>query len=73
MIWEIPFNYRRIINVIIPSARLPLPFFGFTGTDGQGLAGLEAYYDEYLSGTAGRLVTAKNAVGTDMPFQYEQK
>ena len=46
---------------------------GFTGTDNQGLAGLEAYYDKYLTGTAGRLVTAKNAIGTDMPFQYEQR
>lgn len=46
---------------------------GFTGTDNQGLSGLEAYYDKELTGTAGRLVTAKNAIGTDMPFQYEQK
>ena len=45
---------------------------GFTGTDSQGLAGLEAYYDKYLTGTPGRLVTARNAVGTDMPFEYEQ-
>lgn len=45
---------------------------GFTGTDNQGLAGLEAYYDKYLTGTPGRLVTARNAVGTDMPFEYEQ-
>lgn len=46
---------------------------GFTGTDNQGLSGLEAYYDKELTGTSGRLVTAKNAIGTDMPFQYEQK
>ncbi|MBQ1984923.1 MAG: hypothetical protein II230_01295, partial [Clostridia bacterium] len=45
---------------------------GFTGTDNQGLAGIEAQYEEALSGTTGRLVTAKNAAGTDMPFQYEQ-
>jgi stage V sporulation protein D (sporulation-specific penicillin-binding protein) len=45
---------------------------GFTGYDNQGLAGLEAQYDEYLTGTSGRLVTAKNAVGTDMPYEYEQ-
>lgn len=46
---------------------------GFTGSDGQGLAGLEYQYDKYLTGTSGRLVTAKNAAGTEMPFQYEQK
>ena len=45
---------------------------GFTGTDNQGLAGVEAQYEDVLSGTAGRLVSAKNAAGTDMPFQYEQ-
>ena len=46
---------------------------GFTGVDSQGLSGLEIQYDEELSGTSGRLVTAKNAAGTDMPFEYEQK
>lgn len=46
---------------------------GFTGTDNQGLAGVEAEYDSELTGTSGRLVTATNAVGTDMPYQYEQE
>lgn len=45
---------------------------GFTGTDNTGLAGLELEYEKELSGTAGRMVSAKNALGTDMPFQYEQ-
>ncbi len=45
---------------------------GFTGTDNQGLYGIEAYYDKYLKGTAGRIVSAVNAKGTDMPFQYEK-
>ncbi len=45
---------------------------GFTGTDGQGLAGLETYYDDELTGTAGRIVSAKNGLGNDMPFDYEQ-
>ena len=62
-------DYKRYY----PFGSFASTILGFTGTDGQGLAGLEAYYDEYLSGTAGRLVMAKNAVGTDMPFQYEQK
>lgn len=45
---------------------------GFVGTDNNGLYGLELYYDDELSGTQGHLVRATNAVGTDMPFQYEQ-
>lgn len=46
---------------------------GFAGTDSQGLEGVEAQYDSYLTGVAGKLVTATNAVGTDMPFDYEQE
>ena len=46
---------------------------GFTGVDSQGLAGVEAQYDSYLTGVSGKLVTAKNAVGTDMQFKYEQE
>ncbi len=45
---------------------------GFTGTDNQGLYGIEAYYDNYLKGTSGRIVSAVNAKGTDMPYQYEK-
>ncbi|MDQ5983418.1 MAG: Stage V sporulation protein D [Eubacteriales bacterium SKADARSKE-1] len=45
---------------------------GFTGTDSQGLSGVENYYNDYLTGESGKLVTARNAVGTDMPFDYEK-
>ena len=45
---------------------------GFVGTDNQGLSGLELQYDEDLTGVAGRVVAAKNAVGADMPFSYEK-
>lgn len=45
---------------------------GFTGSDSQGLNGLELYYESELSGSTGRLVAAQNAFGTDMPFEYEQ-
>ena len=44
---------------------------GFVGSDGQGIEGLEAYYDSTLTGTAGRLVTAKNAQSGSMPNNYE--
>ncbi len=45
---------------------------GFTGADSQGLAGIEAYYDKTLKGEPGRILTARNALGTEMPFEYEQ-
>ena len=44
---------------------------GFVGTDSQGLYGLELYYDDVLSGSAGRVVKAANAKGDEMPFEYE--
>lgn len=46
---------------------------GFTGSEDQGLSGLEYEYDEELTGTPGRLVTAMGPNGTEMPFTYEQK
>ncbi len=45
---------------------------GFTGKDNQGLGGIEMVYDDELSGVPGRVVTLKNAHGTDMPFQEER-
>ena len=46
---------------------------GFVGADSQGLAGVEYQYNEYLKGKNGRLVVARNAIGNEMPFPYEQK
>ncbi len=44
---------------------------GFTGNEGGGLFGLELYYNEVLKGTDGRYITAQDAYGDDMPFDYE--
>lgn len=62
-------DYKRYY----PYGAFAASVLGFTGTDSQGLYGLEKQYDSYLTGVPGKLVTAKNAIGTDMPFQYEQK
>ena len=43
---------------------------GFTDVDNAGLWGLELEYDEALTGENGRVLTAKNAWGYDMPEQY---
>ncbi len=45
---------------------------GFVGADSQGLSGVENYYDSELKGESGVLLTARNALGTDMPFDYEK-
>ena len=54
-----------------PNDTLASTVLGFVGDDNQGLAGLESYYDNELTGIAGRVVSAKNAKGTDMRFTYE--
>ena len=53
-----------------PYTSLAAQAIGFTGGDGQGLFGLELYYDQYLAGTDGKYVTAKDAGGRDMPNGY---
>lgn len=55
-----------------PNGNLASVVLGFVGSDDQGLSGLESYYDNELTGTAGRVVAAKNAAGTNMPFSYEK-
>ena len=55
-----------------PYSSLASHAIGFVGADDYGLAGLELYYDDVLSGTDGRIVRATNAYGTDMLFtNYE--
>ena len=44
---------------VIVSNDLASCVIGFTGGDEQGLEGVEYQYDDYLSGTPGRIVTAK--------------
>ncbi len=55
-----------------PNDSLASVVLGFVGADEQGLAGIESYYDNELTGIAGRVVAAKNAAGTDMRFTYEK-
>ncbi|MBO5852806.1 MAG: PASTA domain-containing protein [Clostridia bacterium] len=54
-----------------PNENLASVVLGFVGDDNQGLSGLESYYDSTLTGVAGRVVAAKNAHGSDMPFSYQ--
>ncbi len=55
-----------------PNDTLASAVLGFVGDDEQGLAGLESYYDNELTGVAGRVVAAKNARGTEMTFTYKK-
>lgn len=54
-----------------PNSSLASTVIGFTGKDGDGLYGVEYYYNDQLTGTNGRIVTAKDGTQTEMPNQYE--
>ncbi len=54
-----------------PNSHLASTVLGFTGADGVGRWGLEAKYNETLSGTPGRILTAKNAGMDSMDTPYE--
>lgn len=54
-----------------PYGSLASSVIGFTGSDDQGLSGLESYYDRELTGTNGRVITAKDAYSNDIADDYE--
>lgn len=54
-----------------PYGSLASSVLGFTGADDQGLSGIEAYYDEELTGTNGRVITAKDAYSNNISSDYE--
>ncbi len=55
-----------------PYGSLASNVIGFVNGENEGGVGLEAKYNSILSGTAGLTVTARNAVGGDLLYQYEQ-
>ena len=78
---EVPEGQRQSIHGIYlepdskryyPLGTLAAQVIGFVNADNEGAYGLEAKYNSVLQGTSGMTVTAKNAVGTDLLYQYEQ-
>lgn len=55
-----------------PNGSLAAQLLGFTGSDGQGLVGLEASYNSTLHGVDGQVITARNAKGEPIPYGYTQ-
>ena len=45
---------------------------GHLNYDGQGIYGLEAYYEDYLMGVDGRTVYARDRDGNEIPYEYKQ-
>ncbi|MBE7033513.1 MAG: PASTA domain-containing protein [Ruminococcaceae bacterium] len=54
-----------------PYGSLAAQVIGFTGSDNQGLEGLENVLDEQLRGVDGRIVAAKDVANNEMPYKYE--
>ena len=54
-----------------PYGSLASSVLGFTGSDNQGLEGLEAYYDEQLKGVNGRIITVASAVASSIMEDFE--
>ena len=62
-----------------PGSRRTYPFgalaaqvIGFTNASNQGSEGVEAYYNSFLEGAAGKVITSKGNNEMDMPFSYEK-
>ena len=55
-----------------PFSNLLSHVLGFVGSDNQGLYGIEYQYNDYLTGVDGKIITARNGLGQDMPYDYEQ-
>ena len=62
-------DYKRYY----PYSKLCSKVLGFTGSDNQGILGLEAKYDAYLSGTPGQILTLTDAWGVAVKNGNEER
>ena len=66
-VWLQPSSKRYYLYSSLASGVL-----GFVNNENEGSVGLEAKYDDTLTGTAGYTVSARNAAGTALLYPYEQ-
>lgn len=62
-------DYKRYY----PYNTLASKVLGFTGSDNQGIIGLEVYYEEYLKGIDGRILTLTDAAGIEVDDAAEDR
>ncbi len=55
-----------------PYGTLAAQVIGFTNASNSGSEGIEAAYNSFLEGTAGKVITTKGNNEMDMPFSYEK-
>lgn len=62
-------DYKRYY----PYDSLASKVLGFTGSDNQGIIGLEVVYEQYLSGTPGKILTVTDAKGIELQREGERR
>ncbi|MBE5862752.1 MAG: peptidoglycan glycosyltransferase [Lachnospiraceae bacterium] len=62
-------DYKRYY----PYGELASKVLGFTGSDNQGILGLEVKYEEYLQGTKGQILTMTDAKGIEVEREGERR
>lgn len=62
-------DYKRYY----PYGSLASRVLGFTGSDNQGIIGLEVQYESYLKGTDGEILTQTDARGVELDYVVERR
>ena len=65
-------NLEEDVSRKYPYENFASTVIGFVNDENTGAYGLESYYNGILSGTAGKLVSAKDSWGQDMPFEHDE-
>ncbi|MBO8433992.1 MAG: PASTA domain-containing protein [Tyzzerella sp.] len=60
------------VKRIYPYSEMAAQVIGFVGKDNQGIIGLEAKYDEYLKGEAGKILTLTDSKGLEVDSTQER-
>lgn len=55
-----------------PQGELAAAVIGFTNFDGDGVYGVEKYYNDYLKGVDGKVISAVDAFQNEMPYKNDK-
>ncbi|MCH5348326.1 MAG: PASTA domain-containing protein [Oscillospiraceae bacterium] len=55
-----------------PQGELAAAVIGFTNYDGDGIYGVESYYNDYLKGVDGKIISATDGMGNEMPYKNDK-
>ncbi|MCM1507577.1 MAG: penicillin-binding transpeptidase domain-containing protein [Ruminococcus flavefaciens] len=68
----ISLNVEEDTKRYYPHNELAASVIGFTSAGGEGMYGVEAYYDDYLAGVNGKTISAKDSNGNELPYRYSK-